>query len=217
MIKKLRSYVEQIFDEYPKTKKISELKDELLANLIEKYNDLLSQGKSEEDAYDNVIASIGDINEIINDLNNTGHMNTYDNITRKKNAKYTAVAVMMYILSVVPVIYFEEAWGNGELGVILMFTMVAIATGIIVYANMSKPKYSKVDDTIVEEFKEWKHKKSEKNTVMGAVMSAFWSLIVVIYLGLSFVFDIWAYSWIIFIIGFSISQIIKAIFELKGE
>jgi uncharacterized membrane protein len=216
MINKIKNYVEEIFEDKPKSKKINDLKDELTANLIEKYNDLLKE-KSEDEAYNTVIASIGDIDELINDLEDTNIDNSYIQEYQNKKAKYIAIAVMLYILCVVPVIYFSEAWGNALLGVIMMFTMIAIATALIVYVCASKPKYTRENDTLVEEFKEWKASKNTQKRLMSAILSAFWLSVIATYFILSFIFSIWSFSWIIFIVAASLHQVIKAIFELRGE
>ena len=44
------------------------MKEEILQNLTEKYNDLLSDGKSEVAAYNIAVAGIGDISELIEEL-----------------------------------------------------------------------------------------------------------------------------------------------------
>jgi uncharacterized membrane protein len=216
MINKIKNYVEGMFEDKPKSKKINDLKDELIANLIEKYNDLLKE-KNEDEAYNTVIASIGDIDELISELEDTNMDNKYTQEYQNKKAKYIAIAVMLYIISVVPVIYFSEAWGNDLLGVIMMFAMIAIATGLIVYVCASKPKYARKNDTLVEEFKEWESKKNTQKRLMSAILSAFWLSILALYFILSFIFDIWSFSWIIFIVAASLHQVIKAIFELRGE
>jgi uncharacterized membrane protein len=217
MINKIKKYVEQIFENKPKSKKVNELKDELIANLIEKYNDLLKE-KSEDEAYNIVIASIGDIDELISDMDgDVDTNNNYVQAYQNKKAKYIAISIMLYILSIVPVIYFGEAWDNGVLGVIIMFIMIAIATGLLAYISISKPRYVKENDTLVEEFKEWNHQKKRVKTIKSTVLSAYWLFIVSIYFIISFAFTTWPYSWIIFIIGAAIHQVIKAVFEMKGE
>jgi uncharacterized membrane protein len=217
MIIKIRNYVDHIFEGKPKTKKILELKDELVTNLIEKYNDLLKE-KTDEEAYNIVIASIGDIDELISELNESVDMNSeYMQRYQNKKAKYIAISVMLYILSILPVIYFEEALGYGEFGVMIMLTMVAIATGLLVYVGVSKPKYLKQNDTIVEEFKEWNSQNKQQDKVKLAIVSSVWLFIVALYFVLSFTFYNWHYSWVIFVIGAAINQIINAIFEMRRK
>ena len=45
MSEKLQKRIEELFENAPKTRKTNELKEELLANLIDKYNDLVDSGK----------------------------------------------------------------------------------------------------------------------------------------------------------------------------
>lgn len=215
MINKLIGYIEKLFEDAPKTKKILELKDEIKSNLIEKYNDLLTTGKTEEEAYNIVIAGIGDINELIDNLNED---NVYDLYEQKKVAKLKALAIMLYITSVIPVILFGYFFkSGGPIGVALMFLMVGAATAILVYTATSKPNYIKAEETLVEEFKEWKAGKSKEKAIRDAISSILWVMIVIIYLFISFIFNAWPFSWIIFLIGAAIDQIIKLLFQLKKE
>jgi multidrug efflux pump subunit AcrB len=102
-----------------------------------------------------------------------------------------------------------------EAGAVVMFIIAAIATSLLVFSAMSRPKYRRSDNTIVEEFKEWKDTNNQNRQLYRSVVSAMWPLIVVIYLILSFVFGSWAYSWIIFLIGVALQHIIKLVFEMR--
>jgi hypothetical protein len=42
---RLRTYIESLFENAPKTRKAIELKEEILLNLTDKYNDLIAEGK----------------------------------------------------------------------------------------------------------------------------------------------------------------------------
>lgn len=68
MKERLRGYIDKLFEEAPKTDETLEVKEELLANLLEHYSDLIDSGKSEEEAYQTVINNIGDISEVIASL-----------------------------------------------------------------------------------------------------------------------------------------------------
>jgi len=216
MNKELKIYIENAFKYAPKTKKAYELKEELLSNLNEKYNDLIESGYSENDAYNNVVAGMGEVDELISEL----YQPTSDNFElvqkeRKKSALIISIAVMIYILCPIPVIFFLDAFGVENAGILVMFLFIATATGLLVYRGASAPQYVKNDDTVVEEFKEWKSKNSKEDNLKKSLLSAFWSIIVAVYLIISFAFGIWAYSWMIFIIGAAIEQIVKAYFEYK--
>lgn len=215
MNEKLRNFIESLFEDAPKTKEAVELKEEMLQNLIEKYNDLIESGKSSETAYNIATVSIGDISELIAQLDNKstkqGNYQEENMEIKKRQALLTSISVMLYIMSVIPVILARESL----LGIVFMFIMIAVATGLIVYNNLSKPKYLKKDTTVVEEFKEWKQSSAENNQVYKSICGAMWSLIVVIYFIISFVTMAWYITWVIFLIGGAIQSIIQAIFELK--
>ena len=65
MSTKLRTYVDTLFEEAPTAPHVYDLKEELLANLEEKFEDLLAAGYSEEDAYASVISGLGDAESLI--------------------------------------------------------------------------------------------------------------------------------------------------------
>ncbi len=212
---KLRNFIESLFEDAPKNKQTIELKEEMLQNLIDKYNDLVDSGKSSEAAYNIATASIGDIHELIRQIekreeNNPLFEQNYDK-GRKRFALLLSISVMLYILCVVPVILLEDS----VLGVVIMFVMAGIATGLILYNNMTKPKYLKKDSTVVEEFKEWKANSTEKNTLYQSITKVMWSCITILYFIVSFLTMAWHITWIIFLIGSAIQGIIRAIFELK--
>ena len=211
----MRNFIESLFEDAPKNKQTIELKEEMLQNLIDKYNDLVDSGKSSEAAYNIATASIGDIHELIRQIekreeNNPLFEQNYDK-GRKRFALLLSISVMLYILCVVPVILLEDS----VLGVVIMFVMAAIATGLILYNNMTKPKYLKKDSTVVEEFKEWKANSTEKNTLYQSITKVMWSCITILYFIVSFLTMAWHITWIIFLIGSAIQGIIRAIFELK--
>lgn len=68
---------------------------------------------------------------------------------------------------------------------------------------------------MVEEFKEWQDQSSDQKKLYKAIKSAIMSLMVVIYIVVSFTTHAWHITWVIFLIGAAIENIVKAIFELK--
>ena len=65
---KIKDYVDDLFKDIRKTRKSEELKEELLSDLEEKYQDLISNGKKEKEAYQEVIGGIGDVDELLEEL-----------------------------------------------------------------------------------------------------------------------------------------------------
>lgn len=217
MYDRLRNKVDELFANAPKTRRANDLKEELLANLTDKYNDLIAAGKSEEDAYNIVIGGIGDVDELLRGLKENDVFN-YEQMQkeRKKYALTLSISIGLYIVSVIVLLLGVEVFGDsGVISVCLMLAIIAVATCLIIYSSISRPKYVKEDESMVEEFKEWKSVHSERNKILQSIKSIMWTLIVVIYLTISFAFGIWAFSWIIFIIGAALERIIVLIFQLK--
>lgn len=217
---KLRAHMDHLFQDVPVTKKSVELKEEILQNLVDKYHDLMEEGKSEEAAYNIAIASVGDIQELLDSLKDVSP--TPDSTVtqeyrqwKKRSAILIPLAVMLYILCVTPPIIADSLNWNEAIGACGLFVFVGIATAIIIFNNMTKPSMEKLDSTMMNEFKEWKNNQDDKKRVRKSINSALWAIITVLYFLISFSTGAWYITWIIFLIGVAVENIIKAIFELK--
>ncbi|NLA87861.1 MAG: hypothetical protein GX847_11405 [Clostridiales bacterium] len=214
----LRAYVEELFADTIQSKRAVELKEEMIQNLTEKYNDLISEGKTPEAAFNIAVASIGDISYLLKDLEKDAVYPEVIAGQRQKSAMLTAIAIMLYILSVVPLIILG-ALTHGDtgplIGVVIMFLFIAAATGLLIYNGMTKPKYLKTDDTMVEEFKQWQSASAEQKSLRNSVSSAIWAVIVAIYFLVSFLTGAWHISWVIFIIGAAVQSIVNIFFTVK--
>jgi len=216
MSDKIRAYIEDAFADVPESRKSRELKDELYANLILKYKDQMEAGKGEDESVRIALSSIGDINELVESVKVPSPLRPVSEAERRRGAFLVATAVMMYILSVLPVIGLSVLGFDSGAGVILMFLMIAGATGIIIYHNMSKPVYQRTSDTVVEDFKEWSGTAKRRHSAYKSIWAAFWSMVVALYLILSFLTGQWHITWIIFIIAAAVQNIIKGVVGLKG-
>lgn len=205
MEERLRAYIEELFAEAPESHKVTELKEEMTQNLIDKYHDLLSEGKPEDVAFNIAVSGIGDVSGLLRDLENEGASPERQAYERRRmiSAALTAAAVMLYILSIIPVLLFDE------MGVVAMFVLVALATGLLIFNNMSKPKYYKADDTVVEDFRAWQYEKAGKTNMHKAISSALWSFTVVLYLAISFTTHAWNLTWILFPLAAAVENIIR--------
>lgn len=213
MYDKLREYIENLFKDAPNTLKTVELKEEMLQNLYEKYNGLLAEGRSEQAAFNIAVAGVGDVGDLIATLNTDAQpapaaQTDYER-RRSRSAAFVAAAVMLYILSVVPCILLPNIWGP-----VLLFVFCAAATGLLIYNGMTKPSYRKTDDTMVEQFREWKDRNDSRAQVFKAVSGAVWSLVVVAYFLISFFTQAWHITWLLFPIAGAATGVLKAIFDL---
>ncbi|MFR1518008.1 MAG: permease prefix domain 1-containing protein [Clostridia bacterium] len=222
---KLREYVEELFKDAPKTKQIVEIKEEILQNTTDRYDDLIREGKTPEAAFNIAVAGIGDISELIGSVcGPSGEgtapgqpLYTKEEI-RKDNERsgiLLAISVMLYILSVIPIILLSGSKYEDTLGVCIMFIMVAAATGIIIYRSKTKLHYTKTEDTVVENFKEWNHEKDERKALRKSIETALWCITLVLYFVISFSTGKWYITWLIFVVAGAVENIIRACFDIK--
>lgn len=234
--------IDAMFEGAPQSRKTLEVKEEMLQNLMEKYNDLISQGKSEEAAFNIAIGSVGDISDLLDELKQPipkvasfpePDMSGYDSYadepmqddprySRHSNAMLVSVAVMMYILSPVAVILF-----GGKFGLLLLFAMVAGATGLLIYNGMTTDKSKKAPnpdngeatyDNPPERPVQYSGKMSKpQKKFFASVTSALWLVTVALYFVISFYTGAWHITWIIFLIAAAANNVLKAYMDMSGN
>ncbi len=214
MNKRIETHVNALFANTSNDVHVLDIKEELLANLNEKYDDLMISGKNETEAYALVISSIGDIDSLINDL---GQSPSYLPLEIEKNtikrSVFISIGVALYILSIIPIIWFSQT-NIPELGLVILILICAIASGFVAFGNsISKNRYTKANNTFVEEFKEMVSVNNERNKLKGALSSSMWSLVVVLYFLLSFFTNWWHITWIIFLVGACVQLVILYVFS----
>lgn len=121
---------------------------------------------------------------------------------RRKSALLMSVAIFLYIMCVTPFFIFD----NTKIMLPVFFVIIAIATMLIVFAALSKPKAMKKSAQQTKEDKLYKQ-----------ITSILSGVILVIYMLISFATGAWNITWILWIIYAVICQIIKLIFLLKGS
>lgn len=220
MNSKIKNYVEVLFSDIPRSKKAKELKEELLSNMSERFEDYIQAGKTENQAYSLVISSLGDIDEMLAEVMPSDEFLKNANYYRKRNAKNTAISVAMYIIGVVFLIGFGaigHSLGSGDfygvIGLLILLLISAVATGIIIYSNMSMPlEYKDYNARINEEFKAIDSKEAR---ILTNILSIYWLVITFIYLAISFLTMQWGITWIIWILAGVFESIVKTIFEMR--
>ena len=219
---RLRRHVEELFSGTAQTRKAVELMEEMIQNLNDKYSDLISEGKTPDAAYNIAVAGIGDVSGLLKELESDAHYTpnaTEMEAARRRSAMLTAIAVMMYILCALPLIILNQMrfmyFDANAIGVPILLVMVAGATGLLVYNNMTKPKVFKGSDTMVEEFREWQTDTHHRKSLRRSISSALWSVLTVLYFIISFSTNAWHITWIIFIIGAAIEAFINIFASLK--
>lgn len=96
------------------------------------------------------------------------------------------------------------------LGVAGMFTFAGIATAILIWNTLTKPKHNDPPEIVIDLYN---RKKGGGRPMLKAVESGFWVLVVAVYFLLSFLTHRWDITWIIFIAAPAVSAILHAAIE----
>lgn len=214
-MKKIEKYIDELFSDLPSTKKTKELKEEMLADLEDKYNDLIKANKDEKEAYKEVIAGIGDIDELRASLiENQDYSLIEKEIIKKQKQRglIVSISVGLYILSIICIAVVESLGLPEFIGLCGFLTIAGLSTCLLIYHFVSTPSKPEI------EFKKVNPTKIPNDSVLTmkkAIHSILWLSILTLYFIISFLFRAWAVSWIIFLIGVIIQNIIDLIINLK--
>lgn len=135
MREQLISYVNLLF---AGTTDTVEIKQEILQNTLDRYDDLVEQGKSPEAAYRLAISGIGDINEILGQEKPEPYVPQHAPETaedEKQGKLLKGVAIAFYIACPIPLF----ALGD-EIGLCLTLLLIAAATALIVMSGKKEPE-----------------------------------------------------------------------------
>ena len=222
MNSKIKNYVEVLFSDIPRSKKANELKEELLSNMSERFQDYIQDGKTENQAYSQVISSLGDIDEMLAKVMPGDEFVKQANYYRKRNARNTAKGVAMYIIGVAFLIGFAaigEQLGGGVIypiiGLLILLVISAVATGIIIYSNMSIPLEYK--DYNEETRREFRNLDNRQMRLLRNILSIYWMAITFIYLAISFITMRWGITWLIWVLAGVFESIIKIVFDMRQD
>lgn len=209
MREQLIQYVNLLFAGAPDSE---EIKQEILQNTLDRYDDLVSQGKTPEAAYRLAITGIGDINEILGSAPQTSGAApapvspaASDHRDAKLRRRRTAAAVAFYILCPMPLIILGEL-GEGVIGLLLMFLMIAAATAMLIMN-------AKDNDT--PENPAPKKETTPQQELRKSVNGIIWAIGIAAYFILSNLTGAWYITWVIFPLVGSVQGLVRAIMDLK--
>ncbi len=210
MREQLVQYVNLLF---AGTSGTEEIQQEILQNTLDRYDDLIAQGKQPEAAYRLAISGIGDISEILGEKPLPASMD--DKSPSKASSEdpnsrlRTAVAVAMYILCPVPLFILGDV-GNGAIGLSMMCILIAGATALLIMNRDEK------------EDRENTHSASQKNRyaephqeLKKSIGNMIWAIGLALYFLISFMTQAWAITWIIFPLIAAVNGLVRAILDLK--
>jgi hypothetical protein len=209
MREQLEKYVELLFAGNPDSE---EMKQEILQNTLDKFDDYIAQGKSAEAAYRLAISGIGDISEILVDhaasspssvSAQTDHRVQVVVPMWKKVLR--AIAVFLFIVSLIPLVALGDV-GDGTLGLVGMFAIAAVGVALLIIAGGSE-RNEKEDDS------EDHSPDSKGKNAIGNVITVVGLLT---YFAISFHTGAWHITWLVFPIMAAIRGLVSAIIDLKG-
>lgn len=225
MDERIRQYFNTIFAEAPKTRRALDLKQEMMQSAIDKYNDMVADGYSEEDAYQNVINSIWDVTELFPEVEEKNLL-VLSEKDRKKKAMMTACAVGCYIFAGAIFLacgMLSDSMGFDEdimmaYGFVLAVIICIPPTVMLVYAANMYPDYTKREkQDMVDRIKEVNYHNNKERAVLKTINSLIWIVTLIIYFAISFSTYAWHVTWIIFLIAACARKIVQLVTELKTE
>ena len=207
MREKLIAYVDLLFSGVADA---DDIKQEILQNTLDRYDDLLAQGKTQEAAYTLSISGIGDITELLGSTPEKQQVVPEPTAPTPIPAKShvqkkvaIAVAICLYILCPIPMLILSN-----ELGVCGLLAMIAIATGILIATG------EKEDDK--KEQKEEQPLNPAKQ-MRKSIHSAISAAGLCCYFITSFLTGAWHITWLIFPIVAAIKGLVNACLDMKED
>lgn len=205
MREQLTQYVELLFAGTD----AEDIKQEILQNTLDRYDDLVAGGKVPEAAYRLAIAGIGDINEILGSpmphapvSQPAAEIDDGDTPTKKL---LRAIAVGLYILSMLPLIVLS-GMGMENLGLCGTLAIVAVATVMILLGA----KKNREDIREAEE-------KARRSPLQKAVSAAVWAVGLAVYILWSVPSGAWYVTWVIFPILAALDGLLMVLVKQKEQ
>ncbi len=208
MREQLKSYVDLLFAGAPEA---ADMKQEILQNTLDRYDDLVARGKSPEAAYRLSISGIGDINEILGTQQQESHapiLPAGSDAADPNKRLRTAVAVAMYIICPIPLILLDSV-GSELIGLSIMFILIAGATALLIMNR--EEKQDEADNQKGEPVSAARPHGELRKSINSAISA----VTLAVYLLLSFFTQAWFITWLVFPISAAVKGLIWAIRDLK--
>lgn len=143
----IQQHINNLFQELPETNEIKRIKNDLYLNALDRYDELLAQGKSESEALGTLIIEIGDRDVLLesldydqeNDLKNYS-LNTLEeakHFIQANNLEASKIGLgILLILVGAGLVATSSTFNLAELGVILLLLLVAGAVGLFIHSGL---------------------------------------------------------------------------------
>jgi hypothetical protein len=168
----IKNYLDNMFAGLPKTVQMADLKNNILSNMEDKYNELKAAGKSENEAIGIVISEFGNIEELTSELGI--HKETENDsrpvVSQEETTAYLSekkimglkigFGVILCILAPASLILVNQLMDDGYIGarfsentrgvigLIPLFLLVAAAVGLFIYSGLKFEKYKYMEEGV---------------------------------------------------------------------
>lgn len=210
MREQLIQYVNLLFAGAPDSE---DIRAEILQNTLDRYDDLVAQGKTPEAAYRLAISGIGDINEILgmqlspSPVAKPAKDPVVEEEEDRKRKNLRAIAIALYILCAIPLFILSDI-GLENLGLSMAIGLVAVATYLMMITKRGGADEDDEDDKA-------HHASSPQHELKKSISNLVWAIGLAVYLVLSIATGAWYITWIIFPLIGSVQGLINAIIDLK--
>ena len=192
-----------------------DIRQEILQNTLDRYDDLVAQGKSPESAYRQAISGIGDISEILSGEQTftasprTNEPEPEADTPTKKLLR--TIAIALYILCAAPLIILSE-FGMDNLGLCCTLAVVAVATVLILLGKKNGPGEDTQEHTASAQAQETSE--SPRQELRKSIKSLIWAIGLAAYFIVSFSTGAWYVTWVIFPIIGAVQGLVIACLDL---
>lgn len=219
----IKAYVDNLFKGAPQTSPVTELHDEILINLEERYDDCINAGMTPQRAYAAVIGTMGDVTSLIEQVSGTGFheeglfekksprgrlFKKYAYIFREDNLKIirnTAITVMWLLIVV---LYFLISFSTYDWEYSWLVFIVGAGLNVAISMISSVVRITRGGDSSEIRVKLLKR-------IRGGASALLWLVTVFFFFVFSFSCGYDDPTWLIFILAAAVQVIMNAVFKIQ--
>lgn len=130
---------------------------------------------------------------------------------RKRAEKMRIISAFLFVLCLVPLFVADAISDDDIVGVAgLCLTLIFVAAGVAL-SIIRRSRRNCIDVLLGKESDEEEKEQGPVGRVLDAVLSAYWYIIIAVYLGWSFITRDWGFTWIVWVIAWPLYAAISAI------
>lgn len=200
MIRRFKSFLDREFSGYPESQQLSDLKEELTAVLMDKYNEGLKEGLGELDAYSQAVNSMADLRVQYKEQMDALQFTKTEVVKKTGNLFVSSLWYFLGLTIVFLVLQLLVFKGqNKPVWLIWPFGALVYVIAFLLYVNFNA-KLSKGNIT-------------KTLTIYGvSVISA-----LIIFLALGFFADLWHPAWLMMLVGVAVACILNGVLTVSNK